>query len=166
MSVATGLFVITWAAMIALYLCMVWLQRELIATKARLTRIERRDSVEALMSEIRLPAQGIAIWVNASCSSCHATMKALLAAKVSEPLWLVATEDEAPEWRDEAGAAVTVLTDASLWEAVTAWTPPILARVSPGGTVEDVVLPVTPEHVNIALQRWGLLGRERTDVVS
>ncbi|MBP2477485.1 hypothetical protein JOF53_006357 [Crossiella equi] len=154
MSPAIAFNVITWVAILLLFLGLAAVLREI-----RLLREEVRrspDSFAAAPPDLRLGerlaggARRIVLAADSGCPLCLAVLDRVL---VQAPGAVLLTHEPESTWTRVAGQ-LTVISDPEVWRAVSHLAPPVLMLVDGTGRAERVHLPVRVAEVDAVLAEW------------
>lgn len=153
-----ALHIVTWAAIVVLYLGLAAVLREV-----RLLREKVGTEVAAGgLSSIRLPGSvtggqtRVVVAADTGCPLCQVvvgTLSKAYAGALAPPVLL--TYEPAEQWSGVSGALDVVRDDAA-WSAVSHLTPPVLMLVDGGGLVNRLILPANERDVQSALDSWGV----------
>jgi hypothetical protein len=147
MTVTLALWIVTWTAIVLLYLA--------LAAAVREVRLLRGTVLRAAAGEpdLRLgPAvgSGLVIAADSGCALCLAVIERLNARHVPAT---VLTHEPAQAWAERAGS-LRVVSDREAWRAVSHLSPPVLMLLDEGGAARKVLLPVRVEEVDAVLAGW------------
>ncbi len=174
---AVAVALITWAAIIVLYLALAAVLRELRLLRLQVSRLSvvhapagaQGGPVGATMptldpggSNIVLPADvtagqgGVVLAATSSCPLCRVVIDHLArwADQHDLPAVLLTYEPEG-DW-GHLPPALRVVRHDEAWSQVAHLDPPVLLQVSDTGLVTDLILPVRGEDVDAALTSWGV----------
>jgi hypothetical protein len=152
--------IVTWVAMLVLYLGLAATLRKVNVLTAELAAIRAAGSVKASGIKISLPgyAGRLVLAADTSCPTCHLTVKALNGISglglQAKPVLL--TYEPESEWEADA---LEIRRDPQAWRAVAHLSPPVLLSVDGEGSVARLALPSHPDDVTRSLAAWGLLER-------
>jgi hypothetical protein len=164
MSPWLALAVVTWAALLVLYLGFAATMRQVRLLRAELTSLRAGGHARAVGVDLRLPALAdaraprtrLVVAADTGCPACHLTVGALrdLAPRLrTTPILL--TYESPDVWRS-AAEGLDVRRDPDSWRLLAHLSPPVLMTVDAMGQVADVVLPTHRDDVTRALDAWGL----------
>ncbi|QFZ21258.1 hypothetical protein [Saccharothrix syringae] len=148
MNPGTAFLVITWAAIVVLFLGLAAVLREVRLLRAAVARDPRGFS--AAQPDVVLGerfANRVVLAADSGCPLCLAVSRRLTDA--------VLLTHERPEVWD---TPLDVVSDREAWRAVSHLAPPVLMRVDATGRVARLVLPVREEQVDEVLDEWGVRG--------
>jgi len=155
MSPLLAFAVITWAAIVLLFLGLGAVLREL-----RMLRMEvARDpsGFTAAQPDIRLDGWSAAgaqpelvLAVDSGCALCRTTAERLASRRPGSVL----LTHESPEVWAEVADRLRVLSDRTAWRAISHLSPPVLMLIDGTGSVRRMVLPTTEDDVTNALIEW------------
>ncbi|WP_018680410.1 hypothetical protein [Actinokineospora enzanensis] len=151
MSPSTAFLVITWAAIILLFLGLAAVLREVRMLRAQLARDSGGFSAAA--PDLLLGARFAGRVVLAGDSGCPLCVAVARRAKEA----VVLTHESPEVW--ESG--LDVVSDREAWRVVSHLSPPVLMLVGADGRVTRLLLPVREEQVDEALAEWGVRGGSR-----
>lgn len=183
MSPTVAVAVVTWLAIIVLYLGLAAVLREVALLRAQVTRLSAMvgaqpggsvptgtGSTDAAASavaaagdgqdRITLPAtvtQGrpmIVLMADSSCPLCRVALDALSRAGLAEQPVLLTYESE-QAW-GPLPDTVRVVRDDAAWSELAHLQTPVLAAVSATGTVDSLALPASEQDIDATLASWGV----------
>lgn len=158
MSPTTALWVLTWIAIVVLYLCLAAVLREVRLLRSQVARLQASPSgendAEALPTSLTEDGNGIVLVADSSCPLCRLSLARLGELSEQLPARPVVLTHEAPDQWDEVPAGVRLVRDERAWSSVAHMAPPVLLRLAPDGTVLDTVLPVNERDIDSAVLRW------------
>lgn len=167
MSPAVAVAVITWVAIVVLYLGLAAVLREVKMLRAQVMRmsvVTAAQTDEATTSEpaismpavVRDGAPAVVLAADSSCPLCRMTIARLaeLSEHMPEPAVLLTYED-ADSW-GPLPASLRVVRDDAAWSQIAHLSPPVLLQVSGQGKVTDLVLPARDDDVDATLATWGV----------
>ncbi len=158
------MWVLAWIAIIAVYLGLAAVLREIRALRDQVSRLTEAAGHLGPDQTVRLPA-GVAggsarvvLAADSTCPLCRLVLARLSkrAARLTDPPVLL-THESPQEW-DQAPDGVTMVRDDVAWSRIAHLAPPVLMWVEPDGTVRDLRLPVHENDVDNALGRWTVEG--------
>ncbi len=159
--------IVTWVAMLVLYLGLAATLRQVRLLSAELTSLRAGGDTRAARVDLRLPALAapdgtaarLVVAADTGCPACHVTVEKLaaLAPGLAVPPLLL-TYESPQVWHELAGP-LEVRQDTESWRALRHLAPPVLMSVDASGRVLDLALPTSPEDVPRTLSAWGF----RTD---
>lgn len=161
MSPAVALAILTWAALVILYLGLAATLREVRLLRAELVRLKAGGTAPPAI-EVALPSlapeQGaqVVLAADAGCPSCHQAAEALAGYAEALPVPPVLLTYEAAEEWEHVGDRLRVVQDRAAWSQLSHLAPPVLLLVAPGGAVRELALPVGGKGVSDALSTWGV----------
>ncbi|MDP4506851.1 hypothetical protein [Nonomuraea turcica] len=162
MSADTALMIVTWAALIILYLGLAATLREVRRLRAEVLALRTGGGPSAAPA-LKLPtlaydgqAERVVLAADLGCPACDQAVMELvaLAPGLEQPPILLTYEE--PEVWGTAAQALTVTKDPAAWSQIAHLTPPVVLLVRPDGRVADLRLPVNGSAVTTALADWGL----------
>lgn len=170
MSPTVALAILSWAAMVVLYLALASVQREVRLLRRTVSGLQAVPTSLAppeaamvsnphaapltLAPEVAGPTGGIVLAATSTCPLCRVVLDRLA---VRSREWgftatLLTYEKPADWWTLPAG--VRVVADADSWQAIAHIDPPALFAVDSAGRVHDLVLPARSSDVDEALAAW------------
>jgi hypothetical protein len=170
MAPTTAFLIITWLAIVVLFLGLAAVLREVRLLRGLITREPHRYATSA--PDIALGgrfARGggprIVLAVDSGCPLCLAVTQRLAARDGTGPPVVLLTHEPPESWAGIAGP-LEVVSDRESWRAVAHLSPPVLMLVDGGGRVERLVLPVREQEADEVWDRWReSSGEENPDVV-
>ncbi|HZM76294.1 MAG TPA: hypothetical protein VFC19_11235 [Candidatus Limnocylindrales bacterium] len=155
--------VITWIAIIVLYLGLAATLHRVRMLSAELAALRAGGNVRASGVDLRLPALAapegsaprLVVAADTGCPACHMAVDALaaVAPRLSRPPTLLTYEP--PElWREAVGR-LDIRQDPESWRVLGHLMPPLLLSVDAQGRVIDLALPSTPDDIPRTLATWG-----------
>jgi hypothetical protein len=164
MSPMIAFAVLTWAAIVVLFLGLAAVLREVRLLRGLVTG--RPGAFAAAAPELDLGARvtgGATRVVLAADSGCLLCRQAAQRLAENCPGAVLLTHEPADRWRAFAGA-LRVVSDPDAWRQLSHLSPPVLMLVDGAGRARRMVLPVRLSDVDGALAEWVLpLGEERRD---
>ncbi|WP_189171581.1 hypothetical protein [Pilimelia anulata] len=157
----TALWIVTWVAIVLLFLAVGAVARELRLLRERLdTAASASDGYVAHPPAITLdpavvPAGGVVIAADVDCPLC-AVVADLAVRRVragATPPALL-THQSPDEWPAEVVRALRLVRSDTQWREVAHLTPPAVMRVAGDGRVTELVLPSTEAAAREVLGRW------------
>jgi hypothetical protein len=164
MSPWTAVAILTWVALLLLYLGLAATLRKVNALTAELAALRAGGDARAAGVQLRLPGlaeagapgRRLVLAADSVCPACHVAVAALdeLAPRLgSAPLLLTY---EAPEvW--QSATHLQVRHDPESWRLLASLSPPVLMAVDAGGQVTELSLPTIPEDIVRTLAGWGMM---------
>ncbi|WP_026422692.1 hypothetical protein [Actinokineospora inagensis] len=152
MSALTAFLVITWAAIVVLFLGLAAVLREVRLLRATVARDP--GGFTAAEPDIDLGerfAGKVVLAADSGCPLCVAVARRLTDA-------VLLTHEPASVW----DVPLDVVTDRAAWRLVSHLAPPVLMLVGSDGRVRRMVLPVRVEQVDDVLDDWGVRGGAHT----
>jgi len=160
MELQTALFVVTWAAIVLLYLGLAAVLRELRLLRQRVAE-ETASGTQFKESAIRLPAEltagrpRVVVAAESGCPLCRVVLHEL---GVAATAWAVRpillTYEPATQWSD-VSAGFDLVRDDRAWSAIAHLSPPALMLVDANGLVKRIKLPANEQDVRTTLDAWG-----------
>jgi len=159
--------IVTWVALLVLYLGLAATLRQVRLLSAELTALRAGGDTRTTGVDLHLPALAVpdgpaarlVVAADTGCPACHVTVETLAALAPGLPVPPLLLTYEPPQvWRDLAGH-MEVRQDTESWRALRHLAPPVLMSVDASGRVIDLALPSSPEDVPRTLSAWGF----RTD---
>ena len=156
--------ILTWAALLLLYLGLAATLRKVTALTAELAALRAGGDARAAGVQLRLPGladagapgRRLVLAADSVCPACHMAVAALdeLAPRLSAaPLLLTY---EAPEvW--QSAAHLEVRHDPESWRLLASLSPPVLMAVDTAGQVTELALPTMSEDIQRTLAGWGMM---------
>ncbi|GAA3015114.1 hypothetical protein [Actinokineospora diospyrosa] len=144
----TAFLVITWVAIVVLFLGLAAVLREVRLLRAAISRDP--GGYDSAQPDIVLGerfAGRVVLAADTGCSLCHAVADRLTGA-------LLLTHEQASVWETR----LEVVTDREAWRAVSHLAPPVLMLVGLDGRVRRLSLPVRADQVDEVLDEWGVRG--------
>jgi hypothetical protein len=183
MSPAVAFSVLTWAAIVVLFLGLGAVLREVRLLRGLVTRDP--DGFTAARPDLSLgrsfavtldgsagdgsagdgsAADGAAtrrmvVAADTGCGLCVAVVRRLARRGAAATLL---THEPAEVWADLAGS-LPVISDREAWRAISHLSPPVLMQVDTAGMVHKLLLPVREEQVDSVAAEWGALARDAHD---
>ncbi|TMR95454.1 hypothetical protein [Nonomuraea basaltis] len=154
MSLTTALWIVTWAALILLYLALLRVFHELRTLRAELasSRLNTAGQQPIDLPGWQEPEARVVLAVDSTCPACWATVEETTPLSGATKIILL-THEPAATW-----AAVQdkfdVREDTAAWTALAHLSAPIVLLVGPSGRVEEVVLPAKQGDAQEAILRW------------
>ncbi len=145
--------ILTWAAIVVLYLGLAAVLREVKLLRGQLAA----DAASGGLPSVRLPAsvvggrRRIVAAVDSSCPLCLVVADQLATTTGVRPVVLTY---EAPERWSEAADRLDVVRDEQAWSAIAHLSPPVLMLVDADGAVERLDLPANERDVERAVRTW------------
>lgn len=160
MSPQTALFIITWAAIVLLFLGLGANLREIRLLRASVLRDIHGYSSSS--QDITLGgsfAEGIGervvLAADSGCPLCGVTAEKLIEHSERSGIRAVLLTFEEPErWPAGIRAALDVVRDPQAWRSIAHLSPPALMRVSEGGVVRQLILPASGPDADRILGTW------------
>ncbi|WP_239574941.1 hypothetical protein [Actinokineospora baliensis] len=143
----TAFLVITWVAIVLLFLGLAAVLREVRLLRAIVGRDQGGYEAQADIVLGEKFAGRVVLAADTGCSLCHAVADRLTDA-------VVLTHEVASTW----DIGLEVVTDREAWRAVSHLAPPVLMLVGSDGRVQRISLPVRAEQVDEVLDEWGVRG--------
>jgi hypothetical protein len=170
MSPSTAVTVITWGAMVVLYLGLAATLHRVRTLSAELAALRTGGHVKATGVDLRLPALAgrLVVAADTGCPACRMAVETLaaLAPELSRVPTLLTYEP--PEaWlagMPEAAGRLEIRQDPESWRVLAHLMPPLLLSVDADGRVTELALPSAPDDLPRILAAWGL--RSTTTLVS
>jgi hypothetical protein len=155
--------IITWIALLVLYLGLAATLRQVRLLSAELAALRARGDTRATGIDLVLPALAVpdgpatrlVVAADTGCPACHMTvglLAELAPGMATSPLLLTYEPPEA--WRESAGP-MEIRQDTESWRALRHLAPPVLMSVDPSGRVLDLALPSVPQDVPRTVAAWG-----------
>lgn len=156
MSPTVAFAILTWAAIVVLYLGLAATLREVRLLRG--TVLRNPGGYAAGQPDIRLgeaftgphPGGRVVVAADSGCPMCLAVIELLALRKVPAEL----LTHEPPEVWTRIAGPLRVVSDRDSWRAVAHLAPPVLMLVDGGGTVRRLQLPVRVEEVDDVLADW------------
>jgi hypothetical protein len=159
MSPLLALTILSWIAIVVLYLGLAAVQREVRMLRRQLT--ERRTTTgdglddlrlpQAFLSRIVLPGRSRTVLVaDSGCPLCRAAATVLAEPTGQDVLPVLLTYESPEEWADLSDT-LQIVRDRDAWSALAHLSPPVLLEVNHQGRIESLVLPVTELDVTRAV---------------
>ncbi|MFC6087820.1 hypothetical protein [Saccharothrix lopnurensis] len=148
MNPGTAFLVITWAAIVVLFLGLAAVLREVRLLRAAVARDPQGFS--AAQPDIVLGerfAGRVVLAADSGCPLCVAVARRLTDA-------VLLTHEPPGAW----DTPLDVVSDREAWRSVSHLAPPVLMRVDATGRVARLALPVREEQVDEVLDEWGVRG--------
>lgn len=158
MSAPLALLILSWIAIVVLYLGLAAVLREVRMLRRQL---DERSATAAAPAELRLPASFVkrvaqpgrertVLVADAGCPLCRqaATVLAETATPDFRPVLLTY---EPPERWSSLPASVELVQDRDAWSSLAHLSPPVLLTVTPDGTVGSLHLPASERDIASAL---------------
>jgi hypothetical protein len=166
MSLTAAAFLVTWAALILLYLALARVFYELRALRAGLA--PGTTSPTASNPSIRLSwtwptgERRIVLAVDSSCAACWAAVEEAADATAVQAVapTVLLTHEPAARWK-AVEQKFDVRVDEQAWSALAHLSAPILLWLNSNGHAEEIVLPAKPGEVREAINRWN--GKKEDD---
>lgn len=162
MSADTALTIVTWAALVILYLGLAATLREVRGLRAEVLALRsggasRSPAIELPTLAHGGPAERVVLVADSGCPACDQAVAELvaLAPRLGQDSCLLTYED--PEVWGAAAQTLTIVNDPAAWSQLAHLTPPIVLLLRPGGRVADLRLLVNGSDVRTALSDWGLI---------
>jgi len=156
--------VVTWIAMVVLYLGLAATLHRVRTLSAELAELRTGGHVKATGVDLRLPALAaqdgsavrLVVAADTGCPACHMTVEALaaLAPELSQVPTLLTYER--PDAWPEAAGRLEIRQDAESWRVLAHLMPPLLLSIDADGRVIDLALPSNPDDIPRTLAAWGL----------
>lgn len=166
MSPAVAVAVITWVAIVVLYLGLAAVLREVRLLRAQVMRLSVVTAVQpdeatsspaiTMPGVIREGAPAVVLAADSSCPLCRMTIARLarISEHLPEPAVLLTYEDE-QTW-GPLPPSLRVVRDEAAWSQIAHLSPPVLLQVNGQGKVTDLVLPARDDDVDATLATWGV----------
>ncbi|MFT7839707.1 hypothetical protein Q5530_26485 [Saccharothrix sp. BKS2] len=148
MNPGTAFLVITWAAIVVLFLGLAAVLREVRLLRAAVARDP--EGFSAAQPDIVLGerfAGRVVLAADSGCPLCVAVARRLTDA-------VLLTHEPPDAW----DTPLDVVSDREAWRSVSHLAPPVLMRVDATGRVARLALPVREEQVDEVLDEWGVRG--------
>lgn len=174
MSPSTAVTVITWAAMVVLYLGLAATLHRVRTLAAELAALRAGGHVKATGVDLQLPALAspdasggrLVLAADTGCPACHLAVETLaaLAPELSRVPTLLTYEP--PEaWREtfpQAAGRLEIRQDPESWRLLAHLMPPLLLSVDAEGRVTELALPSTLDDLPRVLAAWGLRSHDHS----
>jgi hypothetical protein len=155
MSTTLALVILSWVAIVVLYLGLASVQREVRQLRQQLAA-DRAGGTS--LGDVRLPAgfasrvarpgaDRVVLVADSTCPLCQHAAGAL-AATADQPVLL--TYEPAERWPDLPDA-VELVQDREAWSTLAHLSPPVVLRVTPSGEIGSLELPTTEAEIARAL---------------
>jgi hypothetical protein len=155
MSLTIAFGIVTWVALILLYLALVRVFYELRSTREQLAAALRTSGGQDRIQfppDWRTTDPSIVLAVDSTCEACWAAIEeAANTTETARPTLL--THEPAERWAS-VDEKFTIREDTAAWAAVAHLSSPIMLRLDPNGSVDELVLPTRPGDVRDAILRW------------
>lgn len=159
MSPLLALTILSWIAIVVLYLGLASVQREVRMLRRQLT--ESRTTIgdglddlrlpQAFLSRIVVPDQSRTVLVaDSGCPLCR-RVAAVLAEPATPEFRPVLLTYESPEKWTDLSDSLDIVRDREAWSALAHLSPPVLLAVDHQGRIESLVLPTTELDVTRAV---------------
>jgi hypothetical protein len=158
MSPTLAMWIVTWVAIVVLFLAVGAVLREVRLLRVLITR---DSGFSATAPDLRLDPgvvegrDNIVLASDSGCPLCAAVASRLAARAVEDgarPVLL--TYEEPASWPDEIRSVFNVVSDQSAWQAIAHLSPPVLMAVAGDGTVRQLGLPVDESTAEQMLDKW------------
>jgi hypothetical protein len=168
MSPTAAVVVITWVALVIVYLGLAAVLREVRQLRAELAAV-RAGAPRAKLLDLTLPTlaaapgeKAVVLVADSGCPACVGAAGELVRLAPELPVRPTLLTYEPPEtWEDVTGR-LTVVQDRAASSQFSHLTPPLLALVDARGQVTELALLVDPQSVARTLWSWGFeLAAER-----
>lgn len=155
--------IVTWIALLVLYLGLAATLRQVRLLSAELTALRAGGDTRATRVDLHLPALAVpdgpasrlVVAADTGCPACHLAVEALAELAPGLPVPPLLLTYESPEvWRDEAGP-LEIRQDTESWRLLRHLAPPVLLSVDASGRVLELALPSGPEDVPRTVAAWG-----------
>lgn len=171
MSPAVAVAVITWVAIVVLYLGLAAVLREVKMLRAQVTRmaVVTADGDQAVpsggtqsapsMSMPAVPRDGqpaVVLAADSSCPLCRMTIGRMAELADQLPEQPVLLTYETPEQWGPLPPVLRVVRDEDAWSQIAHMSPPVLLQVDGRGRVQDLALPAREDDVDATLSSWGI----------
>lgn len=168
MSVTLALWILTWVAIVIVYLGLSAVLREVRLLRGQVSRLQQQVSGAAALAPITTPTTPampalasqtarVVLVAESGCPLCRILLARLeeRSADLRARPGLLSYET-AENW-DDALAGVDLIRDEQAWSTLAYLQPPVLLLVEPDGELRDLVLPVNAAELDSALTRWDLV---------
>jgi hypothetical protein len=159
MSAQSAFVVLTWAAIVVLFLAVAALLREVRLLRAFVARTS--DGYSAAPPLIRFDSEQLAngreqivVAADSGCPLCGEVVSELAHRSTEEGAAVVLTYEPSSAWPDELLGGLRLVTDRDAWRAVGHLTPPVLMKVDGSGTVQQLVLPMSAGDALQRIDGW------------
>jgi hypothetical protein len=155
--------VVTWVALVILYLGLAATLHRVRLLSAELAALRVTGNARAGGIDIELPALAdpeapaarLVVAADTGCPACHMTVDGLVAlAPQLATVPILLTWEQPEVWQDAVGH-LDIRRDPGSWRAVAHLSPPILLTIDPQGRVTDLALPTSPDDLPRTLAAWG-----------
>lgn len=160
MSPLLALTILSWIAIVVLYLGLAAVQREVRMLRRQLaeSRTTTGDGLDnlrlpqAFLSRIVLPDRSRTVLVaDSGCPLCRAAA-VMLAEPTGQDVRPVLLTYESPEKWADLSDSIDIVRDREVWSELAHLSPPVLLEVNHRGRIESLVLPVTELDVARAVR--------------
>jgi len=158
MSPTLAMWIVTWVAIVVLFLAVGAVLREVRLLRILITRDAGFSSATP---DLRLDPgvvegrDNIVLASDSGCPLCAAVASRLAARAVEDgarPVLL--TYEDPTTWPDEIREVFTVVSDQSAWQKIAHLSPPVLMAVAADGAVRQLGLPVDEGSAEQMLDKW------------
>jgi hypothetical protein len=161
MSPEVALAVVTWIALIVVYLGLAAVLRDVRLLRNELTALKAGRAgpqtigltMPALAPETG--ASRVVLVADAGCPSCQRAAEELAGVSETLPSRPALLTYEAPQEWSHVSTRLAVTQDGAAWSSLSHLSPPILLLVGPGGTVRELTM-LTDSGVARVLASWGV----------
>lgn len=158
MSTTLALVILSWIAIVVLYLALVSVHREVRQLRRQLAADHASG---AALGDVRLPAQfaeqvarpdsdRLVLVADSTCPLCRRAADALASAATEESRPVLLTYESETLWSG-LPETVELVRDRQAWSALAHLSPPVLLTVDPSGRISSLELPTTEAEVARAL---------------
>lgn len=154
MSLTIAFGIVTWVAIVLLYLALLRVFHELRTLRADIasSRLNSAGQEPVQLPGWQEPEARIVLAVDSTCPACWATVEEVAALPGATGLVLL-THEPAATWA-AVEETFTIREDARAWTALAHLSAPMVLLTGPSGRVEELVLPVKEGEAREAVQRW------------